>query len=213
MEVKANASGIVRIASLQFEVLSTPPQLNVSPRKIELSGYPGDTLSATFTIEYNASRSVSSSAFLSLLKELESSELLKEQALIQSLQVSAQSGLTGVVIVGDFVGKNGTIDATNVMISHPVISLPAGKLNVTIQLNLPYDTKEGNYTSTIQVITNVGTELIDLNLTVKSLNKTVIENQIKDDLDRWLSALTQIEKRFYVERIADRLVYWRYVGG
>ena len=100
------------------------------------------------------------------------------------------------------------------MISNPVISLPtAGKLNITLQLNLPYDIKEGNYTSTAQVITNVGTDLINLNLTVQALSKSAVVNQIEDDLNDWLRAQTEGEKAYYIERIADRLVYWRFVGG
>ena len=222
VEVKANASGVIRIASLQFEVHSIPPQINISPKEIDFGlCYPGDTKSATFMIEYNSSGSVSalqSSAFTSLLKELENKE---EISIIQSLSSNIQilragksGGLTGVVIVGDFVGENDTIEAINVMISNPVISLPtAGKLNITLQLNLPYDIKEGNYTSTVQVITNVGTDLINLNLTVQALSKSAVVNQIEDDLNDWLRAQTEGEKAYYIERIADRLVYWRFVGG
>jgi len=222
VEVKANASGVIRIASLQFEVHSIPPQINISPKEIDFGlCYPGDTKSATFMIEYNSSGSVSalqSSAFTSLLKELENKEeILIIQSLssnIQILRAGKSGGLTGVVIVGDFVGENDTIEATNVMISDPVISLPtAGKLNITLQLNLPYDIKEGNYTSTVQVITNVGTDLINLNLTVQALSKSAVVNQIEDDLNDWLRAQTEGEKAYYIERIADRLVYWRFVGG
>jgi len=222
VEVKANASGVIRIASLQFEVLSIPPQINISPKEIDFGlCYPGDTKSATFKIEYNSSGSVSalqSSAFTSLLKELESGEetpiIQGSSSKIRILQAGQSGGLTGVVIIGDFVGENGTIEATNVMISDPVISLPtAGKLNITLQLNLPYDIKEGNYTSTVQVITNVGTDIINLNLTVQALSKSAVVNQIEDDLNDWLRAQTEGEKAYYIERIADRLVYWRFVGG
>ncbi|OPX28201.1 MAG: hypothetical protein B1H06_03695 [Candidatus Cloacimonas sp. 4484_143] len=221
VEVKANAGGVIRIASLQLEVLSTPPQVNVSPKEIDFGlSYPGDTKSAMFVIEYKSSGSVSalqSSAFTSLLKELESKEktlIIQRLSSKIYLRAGQGGGLTGVVIVGDFVGENDTIEATNVMISNPVISLPtAGKLNITLQLNLPYDIKEGNYTSTAQVITNVGTDLINLNLTVQALSKSAVVNQIEDDLNDWLRAQTEGEKAYYIERIADRLVYWRFVGG
>ncbi|RLI82204.1 hypothetical protein DRP04_04485 [Archaeoglobales archaeon] len=215
VKVEANASGVTRVAEVQFDVLSTRPQLSVTPKELDFGlSYPGDEKSVMLTIEYKdgAAAAFKAKAFENLLKELEMEETLGVTLQILKAQ-SSSSGLSGVIIVGDFVGP-GIISAGNVRVSHPVISLPsAGKLNVTLTLNLPYSVKAGNYTSTVQVITNKGNEIVDVNLTVNKLTKLAVVDQIKNDLSKWLTAQTQAEKAYYVERVADRLVYWKYTGG
>ena len=217
VKVEANITGITRVAEAEFKVLSTQSPINVTPKYLDFGlSYPGDEKSVTFTIEYNGAITTTTSkatAFENLLRELGSvNESLAKS--LSALSTTQSTGLSGVIIVGDFVGNKSIISATNVKISHPVIYMAsAGKLNVTLTLNVPYTTEEGNYTSTVQIITNVGIKIVHLNLTVQKLKKSAVVNQIMDDLIKWLTSQTPGEKMYYAGKISDRLVYWRYAGG
>ncbi len=145
-KVKANLSGITRIASVDFSVNSSAVGINVTPAKLDFSTvYPGDSKSSVLTVRDLSSNS-SSTYSLNLqyfLKEIEKAGEIKLGGTVinkESVsQIQTQAELTsGIITIGDFIGAGGRIEASNVTISQPVISLPSGgSLNITITLNIP----------------------------------------------------------------------------
>lgn len=207
VEVKAVKGAMERMQVLTFEVLPSEIGIIVEPGELNLTAYQGGVAVVSINIT-NLGITLSSQAFRSLYGEMGASSVEAKYA------TSSNPGVGIIIQPMPLVSKKFVINATSIIPEQSLIAIPGGgSVTVNITIYIPRYAPPGNYTSLIKFISPEGSVLVPLNVTVSKVTKSIVLQYIKESYEKWKKAATEIEKDYYIQKMADDLVMFYYAGG